>query len=92
MAEEGAAPRKRAATRSDRRTDGPKAPSPNRGRGIYFSDVEFEELMDEVAAQIIETRRPVSISEVVRTFVREGIERNQAAREKGSESSKSHKK
>jgi hypothetical protein len=64
--------------------------SPNRGRGIYFSDTEYENLMEEVADQISETRRPVSISEVVRTFVNEGIERNRKRRGKGSESSKSN--
>lgn len=60
----------------------PTNPS-NRGRGIYFSDDEFSELLEEVAMQNYETRRPVSNSEVVRTFVREGIERNKARRAKG---------
>lgn len=66
--------------------------SPNRGRGIYFSDTEYEDLMEEVADQISETRRPVSISEVVRTFVTEGIERNRKRRGKGKggESSRSN--
>lgn len=64
--------------------------STNRGRGIYFSDTEYEDLMGEVADQIFETRRPVSISEVVRTFVVEGIARNRKRRGKGGESSKSN--
>lgn len=56
--------------------------SPNRGRGIYFSDDEYEQLLEEVALQGFEARKPTSISEVVRQFVRDGIERNQAKRAK----------
>lgn len=71
-----------------------RSSSPNRGRGIYFADDEFENLLDEVSAQIVEQRRPVSISEVVRAFVNEGIERNRAKRagsEGGTRGSRSNR-